>query len=171
MAPGQTIGIATMDADLARCSARRQCFNVMVRRKCSLGTSQTARGCRPPIRRLRPAPQAAWGDWGALSLSSRKSHSANIGQAKTVRKLFRVAQFDQFLFAGSTGRRNTGVKSLCWGFKLQGLTWSFVELTSHFVQMGLRMHRQVGALSEYCLSRPLVHSFDPRCIGLCGSQK
>jgi hypothetical protein len=28
--------------------------------------------------------------------------------------------------AGSTGRRNTSVKSLCWGFKLQGLTWSFV---------------------------------------------
>jgi hypothetical protein len=28
--------------------------------------------------------------------------------------------------AGSTGRRNTGVKSLCWGFKLQGLKWSFV---------------------------------------------
>src|SRR6202521_5475079 len=48
--------------------------------------------------------------------------------------------------AGSTGRRNTGVKSLRWGFKLQGLTGSFVELTSHFVQMGLRMHRQVGAL-------------------------
>src|ERR1700682_3494495 len=50
--------------------------------------------------------------------------------------------------AGSTGRRNTGVKSLCRGFKLQGLTWSFVELTSHFVQMGLRMHRQVGALRK-----------------------
>src|SRR5947207_3906362 len=48
--------------------------------------------------------------------------------------------------AGSTGRRNTSVKSLCWGFKLQGLTWSFVELASHFVQIGLRMHRQVGAL-------------------------
>ena len=31
-----------------------------------------------------------------------------------------------FDVAGSTGRRNTGVKSLCWGFKLQGLTWSFV---------------------------------------------
>src|SRR5258708_3904814 len=43
--------------------------------------------------------------------------------------------------AGSTGRRNTGIKSLCWGFKLQGLTWPFVELTSHFVQIGLRMHR------------------------------
>src|SRR5262245_23140046 len=50
--------------------------------------------------------------------------------------------------AGSTGRRNTGVKSLCWGFKLQGLTWSFVQLTSHFVQMGLRVHRQVGALRK-----------------------
>jgi putative ABC transport system substrate-binding protein len=32
----------------------------------------------------------------------------------------------RFQDAGSTGRRNTGVKSLCWGFKLQGLTWSFV---------------------------------------------
>ena len=50
--------------------------------------------------------------------------------------------------AGSTGRRNTGVKSLRWGFKLQGLTGSFVELTSHFVQMSLRMHRQVGPLRE-----------------------
>src|SRR5450432_3640258 len=50
--------------------------------------------------------------------------------------------------AGSTGRRNTGVKSLCWGFKLQGLTWSFVELTSHFVQIGLRVLRQVGALRK-----------------------
>src|SRR5712691_6328844 len=50
--------------------------------------------------------------------------------------------------AGSTGRRNTGVKSLCWGFKLQGLTWSFVELTSHFVQIGLRVQRQVGALRK-----------------------
>src|SRR6185369_12689559 len=50
--------------------------------------------------------------------------------------------------AGSTGRRNAGIKSLCWGFKLQGLTWSFVVLTSHFVQIGLRMHRQVGALRK-----------------------
>src|SRR3981189_318622 len=52
----------------------------------------------------------------------------------------------RFALAGSTGRRNTGVKSLCWGFKLQGLTWPFVELTSHFVQIGLRIQRQVGAL-------------------------
>src|SRR5258707_677911 len=52
----------------------------------------------------------------------------------------------RYRVAGSTGRRNTGVKSLCWGFKLQGLTGAFVELTSHFVQRGLRVHRQVGAL-------------------------
>src|ERR1700681_3155030 len=50
--------------------------------------------------------------------------------------------------AGSTGRCNTGVKSLCRGLKLQGLTVSFVELTSYFVQMGLRVHRQVGALRK-----------------------
>src|SRR5271169_4269956 len=54
----------------------------------------------------------------------------------------------RYVLAGSTGRRNTGVKSLCWGFKLQGLTRSFVELTSHFVQIGLRVHRQVGALRK-----------------------
>src|SRR4029077_20230006 len=50
--------------------------------------------------------------------------------------------------AGSTGRRNTGAKSLCWGFKLQGLTRPFVELTRHFVQIGLRVHGQVGALGK-----------------------
>src|ERR1022692_4308634 len=50
--------------------------------------------------------------------------------------------------AASTDRRNTGVKSLCWGFKLQGLAWSLVELTCHFVQIGLRVHRQVGSLGK-----------------------
>jgi hypothetical protein len=30
------------------------------------------------------------------------------------------------LSAGSTGRRNTGVKSLGWGFECHGLTWPFV---------------------------------------------
>src|SRR5260370_24825772 len=66
--------------------------------------------------------------------------------------------------AGSTGRRNTDVKSLCWGVKLQGLTWPFVELTSHFVQIGLRVHRQVGALRKVLsqqaigvLGRPAGH--------------
>jgi hypothetical protein len=31
-----------------------------------------------------------------------------------------------FYPAGSTGRCNTGVKSLCWGFECQGLPWPFV---------------------------------------------
>src|ERR1022692_2597481 len=52
------------------------------------------------------------------------------------------------LDAASTDRRNTGVKSLCWGFKLQGLAWSLVELTCHFVQIGLRVCRQVGSLRK-----------------------
>src|SRR5665811_1563414 len=50
--------------------------------------------------------------------------------------------------AGSTGRCNTGVKSLRWGFKLQGLTWSFIELTRHLIQISLRVHRQVGSLGK-----------------------
>ena len=50
-----------------------------------------------------------------------------------------------YMAPGSTGRRNTGVKSLRWGLKLQGLTGAFVELTSHFVQISLRVYRQVGA--------------------------
>ena len=61
---------------------------------------------------------------------------------------FAEAEDVRFRRAGSTGRCNTGVKSLGWGFKLQGLTWSFVELTSHFVQIGLRVHRQIGALRK-----------------------
>src|ERR1035437_9763239 len=50
--------------------------------------------------------------------------------------------------ADSTDRRNTGVESLCWGFKLQGLTGPFVELTRYFIQIGLRVHRQVGSLRK-----------------------
>ena len=41
-----------------------------------------------------------------------------------------------------------GVKSLRWGFECQSLTWPFVELTSDFVEMSLRIHRQVGPLRE-----------------------
>jgi hypothetical protein len=39
----------------------------------------------------------------------------------------------------------------------------FVELTRHFVQMSLRVYRQVGSVRKYCLSRPLVFSLEPRC--------
>jgi hypothetical protein len=41
---------------------------------------------------------------------------------------------------GSTSRCNTGVKSLRWGFKCQSLTRLFVERTSHFVEISLRMN-------------------------------
>ena len=50
--------------------------------------------------------------------------------------------------AGSTGRCNTGVKSLRWSFECQSLTWPFVELTSDFVEMSLRIHRRVGPPRE-----------------------
>jgi len=33
----------------------------------------------------------------------------------------------------STGRRNTCIKSFCWGFNSQGFTWPFVEPTHRFV--------------------------------------
>ena len=52
------------------------------------------------------------------------------------------------LGVGSTGRCNTGVKSLRWGFECQSLTWPFIELTRHFIQMGLRVNRQVGSLRK-----------------------
>src|SRR5260370_20180748 len=64
------------------------------------------------------------------------------------RRSGRVSGECQDCSAGSTGRCNTGVKSLCGGFESQGLTWPFVELTRYFVQMGLRVHRQVGSLRK-----------------------
>src|ERR1700719_3206055 len=63
--------------------------------------------------------------------------AANRGSTGMNSSASRSAAECLFRAAGSTGRRNTGVKSLRWGFKLQGLTGSFVELTSHFVQIGL----------------------------------
>jgi hypothetical protein len=55
---------------------------------------------------------------------------------------------EPYLKAEPMADATTGVESLCWGFKLQGLTWPFVELTSHFVQIGLRVHRQVSAFRK-----------------------
>ena len=37
----------------------------------------------------------------------------------------------------STGRCNTDVKPLYWGFESQGHSGPFIELTRYFVQMGL----------------------------------
>src|SRR5258707_1467244 len=54
----------------------------------------------------------------------------------------------RFRGAGSTGRRNTGVKFLCRGFKSQGLAWPLIELACPFVEMGLRVDRQVGSFRK-----------------------
>ena len=45
----------------------------------------------------------------------------------------------------STGRRNTGIKSLCWRFQIARSHVVVRSADSHLVQIGLRMHRQVGA--------------------------
>src|SRR3974390_3030266 len=50
--------------------------------------------------------------------------------------------------AASTDRRNTCVKSLCWGFKPQGLARPLVELACHFVQVSLRVDRQVSSFRK-----------------------
>src|SRR5450756_1336014 len=70
-----------------------------------------------------------------------------LGQKRTNRPRPK-STFVRCYSAASTDRRNTSVKSLCWGFKLQGLAWSLVELTRYFVEMSLRVHRQVGALRK-----------------------
>ena len=52
------------------------------------------------------------------------------------------------LSAGSSGRCNTSIKSFGWGCKSRSLAWSFVELPSHFVELGLRVHGQVSPLRQ-----------------------
>jgi hypothetical protein len=42
----------------------------------------------------------------------------------------------------------TQTLNLSAGFQLENFTWPFVELTRHIVQIGLRVHRQVGALRK-----------------------
>ena len=48
----------------------------------------------------------------------------------------------------STDRCNTSVKPFCRGFKLQRFARPLVELTRHFIQMRLAVHRQIGALGK-----------------------
>ena len=52
------------------------------------------------------------------------------------------------LAAGSTGRRNTGVESICRRLERQGLARSFIELAGHPVQVCLGVDRQVRPLGE-----------------------
>ncbi len=73
--------------------------------------------------------------------------------------------------AVSDDRRNTLVKFLCWRVITQRFSWAFIESPCDFVQVCLRVYRQVCPFGKYCLSKPFVFSFDPRCQGLLGSQK
>ena len=54
----------------------------------------------------------------------------------------------------------TGLLVLTQGLQNSGALRACGECTDKSVPLG-----------KYCLSRPLVFSFDPRCQGLCGSQK
>src|SRR5476651_1443845 len=71
-----------------------------------------------------------------------------VTSASGTKRTIQLRRVCPLLSASSTDRCNTGVKSLCWGFKLQGLPWPFVELARHLVQMGLRVHRQVCSLRK-----------------------
>ena len=62
--------------------------------------------------------------------------------------ILRVVVKGLLLTATSTGRCNTSVKSFCRRFKVQRLSWSLVELTRYFIQMSLRVYRQVRSLGE-----------------------
>ncbi len=55
---------------------------------------------------------------------------------------------DRFGGAGSTDRRNTGIKSICWRLERQRLARSFVELAGYLVQMCLGVDREVCPLGE-----------------------
>jgi hypothetical protein len=75
-------------------------------------------------------PAAPWGQQRAFYLFPEDLEQSGDVLAAATPLLYSPMQASRFnvrfAFAGSTGRRNTGVKSLCWCFKLQGLTWSFI---------------------------------------------
>ena len=54
---------------------------------------------------------------------------------------------------GSTGRRNTCIKSFCWGFNSQGFTWPFVELTHHLFRWSCEDtdNRLSSEITEYSI--------------------
>src|SRR6266404_2234173 len=83
----------------------------------------------------------------ACSRGTQAEHMAPLSRLPTGRKPL-PTRSRPHMAAGSTGRRNTGVKFLCRGFKSQGLAWPLIELAGHFVEMGLRVHRQVGSFRK-----------------------
>jgi hypothetical protein len=85
------------------------------------------------IPQMRPRFERRSGHW-AHSSSYRNSGGINVrnGSFATEPSTTKINLCPLFP-ADSTDQRNTGVKSLCWCLELQGLPWSFVELTRYFV--------------------------------------
>src|SRR5205809_1373574 len=101
-------------------------------------------GQRPVCRANRP------NTWLHRPACKREENPCQLGAVHTWHKADLVRRLPVCPLSGasSTGRRNTGVKFLCRGFKSQGLAWPLIELAGHFVEMGLRVHRQVGSFRK-----------------------
>ena len=87
--------------------------------------------------------------WLEAELTACLEHFRSAPESRHLRRDFRYG------VATSIGRRNTCVKSFCRRFKLQRLSWSLVELTSYFVQLRLRVYRQVRSLGEVLSQQPI----------------
>src|SRR5258705_11349096 len=96
---------------------------------------------------LGPDPRRALGPAAIRAASTGRTHDRTRPMLHQRKKLLSIGRRPH-MTAGSTGRRNTGVKFLCRGFKSQGLAWPLIELAGHFVEMGLRVHRQVGSFRK-----------------------
>jgi hypothetical protein len=69
--------------------------------------------------------------------------------------------------AGSTGRRNTLVKSLGWGLEVQRFPGALVEPARHLIEMGLRVRRQVRPARKVLAQQPVgvfVRAALPRAL-------
>ena len=76
-----------------------------------------------------------------------------------------------FWVAGSTGRCNTGVKSLCRGFELQGLAWPFVDVRFSNRPFGVKHFQTIhhcsvdvadGLALLFGIGTKALPSWDPR---------
>ncbi len=91
---------------------------------------------------------------------------------KTLMPLPRIFEL-KVRYAGvvSSDRSNTGVKFLCWGLVLQGLSgrslsWRATALSLAWLKPDISV-----PFGKYLRSNRLVFSLLPRCQGDCGSQK
>ena len=73
--------------------------------------------------------------------------------------------------AGSSGRCNTSIKSFGWGCKSQSLRGRSLSCRATLLSWACEYTDRSVPFGKYCRSRPLVFSLEPRCHGLCRSQK